>query len=86
MMTILDEVLRQCGFIGTLIVGGPDPDVPNRIMSMVFQTGKTVTGMNFTDAYPDLKGTMTGSFNTFAHKCLSRFSVYSHKTDTHYMP
>jgi hypothetical protein len=86
MMTMLDEVLRQCGFIGTLVVGGPDPDAPNSIMTMVFQTGKTATGLNFTDAYPDLKGTMTGSFNTFAHKCLSRFSACSYETDTHHMP
>jgi hypothetical protein len=86
MMTMLDEVLWQCGFIGTLVVGGPDPDMPNSIMSMVFQTGKTATGLSFADAYPDLKGTMTSSFNKFAHKCLSRFSVCSYKTDAHHMP
>ena len=74
MMTILDEVLRQCGFIGTLILGGPDPDAPNNIMSMIFHSGKTATGLGFSDAYPDLKATLTSSFNTFAHKCLSKFS------------
>jgi hypothetical protein len=74
MMTILDEVLRQCGFIGTLLVGGPDPDVPDRIMSMIFHTGKTAANQNFAEVYPDLKTTMTSSFNTFAHKCLSKSS------------
>jgi hypothetical protein len=72
MMTILDEVLRQCGFIGTLLVGGPNPDVPDRVMSMIFHTGKTAMGQNFADVYPDLKTSMTSSFNTFAHKCLSK--------------
>jgi hypothetical protein len=70
MMTMLDEVLRQCGFIGTLIVGGPDPELPNQVISMIFQSGKTMTGMTFSEAYPELKVTMTNSFNTFAHKCL----------------
>lgn len=69
-MTVLNEVLRQCGFIGTLIVGGPDPDVPDNMMTMIFQTGKTATGLSFGDAYPDLKANITNSFNTFAHKCL----------------
>jgi hypothetical protein len=72
MMKVLDEILRQCGFIGTLIVGGPDPDVSNSMMTMVFQTGKTATGLTFGEAYPDLKASMTNSFNTFAHKCLSK--------------
>ena len=71
MMTMLDEVLRQCGFIGTLIVGGPDPEVPNQVMSMIFQSGKMATGMTFGDAYPELKVATTNSFNTFVHKCLS---------------
>jgi hypothetical protein len=72
MMTVLNEVLRQCGFIGTLIVGGPDPDVPDSMMTMIFQTGKMATGLSFGDAYPDLKANITSSFNTFAHKCLGR--------------
>jgi hypothetical protein len=72
MMKVLDEILRQCGFIGTLIVGGPDPDVPNSVKTMIFHTGKTATGLSFGDAYPDLKANMTTSFNTFAHKCLSK--------------
>jgi hypothetical protein len=73
MMIILDEILRQCGFIGTLIIGGPDPDMSDSVMSMVFHTGKTATGLSFGDAYPDLKANMTSSFNTFAHKCLSKY-------------
>jgi hypothetical protein len=87
MVTMLDEVLRQCGFIGTLIVGGPDPDVPNNIISMIFQSGKTATGMTFGDSYPALKTTMKNSFNTFAHKCLSKFTyiyVYSYSRTTQY--
>jgi hypothetical protein len=72
MMIVLDEVLRQCGFIGTLIVGGLDPDVSNSVMTMVFNTGKTATGLAFGDAYPELKASMTSSFNTFAHKCLGK--------------
>jgi hypothetical protein len=86
MMTMLDEVLWQCGFIGTLIVGGPDPDVPNSIMSMVFQSGKTATGLSFNDAYPELKATMTSSFNSFAHKCLSTSIVHLDKNYTHHTP
>ena len=80
---MLDEILRQCGFIGTLIVGGPDPDAPNNIMSMIFQSGKTATGMTFGDSYPTLKTTMTNSFNTFAHKCLSKFTCTYAYTCTH---
>jgi len=72
MMKMLDEILRQCGLIGTLIVGGPDPDMPNSMISMIFHTGKTATSLSFGDAYPDLKASMTSSFNTFAHKCLSK--------------
>lgn len=83
MVTMLDEVLRQCRFIGTLIVSGPDPDVPNSIMSMIFQSGKTATGMTFGDSYPTLKTTMTNSFNTFAHKCLSEFTCTYIYTRTH---
>ena len=71
---ILDEVLRQCGFIGTLLIRGPDPDVPDHIMLMIFHTGKTAVDQNFTEVYPDLRMTMTSSFNTFAHKCLSKLS------------
>jgi hypothetical protein len=84
MTVVLDEVLRQCGFVGTLIVGGPDPDMPNNIMSMVFQSGKTAVGLTFSDAYPDLKAAMTSSFNTFAHKCLSKISSHAYKTRTHH--
>jgi hypothetical protein len=69
-MTVLDEVFRQCGFIGTLIVGGIDPDVSNSVM--VFHTGKTATGLSFGDANPDLKASLTSSFNAFAHKCLGK--------------
>ena len=83
MVTMLDKILRQCGFIGTLIVGGPDPDAPNNIMSMIFQSGKTATGMTFGDSYPTLKTTMTNSFNTFAHKCLSKFTCTYAYTCTH---
>ena len=83
MVTMLDKVLRQCGFIGTLIIGGPDPDVPNNIISMIFQSGKTATGMTFGDSYPALKTTMTNSFNTFAHKCLSKFTYTYVYTRTH---
>jgi hypothetical protein len=72
MIKILDEILRQCGLIGTLIIGGPDPDMPDSVMSMVFHTGKTATGLSFGDVYSDLKTSMTSSFNTFAHKCLSK--------------
>jgi hypothetical protein len=39
---------------------------------MVFNTGKTATGLAFGDAYPELKASMTSSFNTFAHKCLGK--------------
>jgi hypothetical protein len=42
MMKVLDEILQQCGFIGTLIISGPDPDMSNSMMTMVFQMGKTV--------------------------------------------
>ena len=72
MMIVLDEILRQCGFIGTLLVGGPDPDVANSMMTMLFHTGKTATGLSFGDAYPELKVNMKKSFNTFAHKCLGK--------------
>jgi hypothetical protein len=74
MMTMLDEVLRQCGFIGTLIIGGPDPEMPDSIISMVFQSGKTSTGLTFSDAYPKTKTALTNSFNAFALKCLSKCS------------
>ena len=75
MMTMLDKVLHQCGLIGTLIIGGPDPELADGIASMIFHTGKTTTGQSFIDAYPDLKETLTNSFNTFAHKCLGKHAA-----------
>jgi hypothetical protein len=72
MMKVLDEVLQQCGFIGTLIVSGLDLDVSNSVMTLVFNMGKMATGLTFGDAYPELKASMTSLFNTFAHKCLSK--------------
>ena len=47
MMKMLDEILRQCGLIGTLIVGGPDPDMPNSMISMIFHTGKNSDRLEF---------------------------------------
>lgn len=64
MMTMLDEVLRQCGFIGTLIIGGPDPELADSITSMIFHTGKTATGQSFIESYPDLKESVTNAFNS----------------------
>jgi hypothetical protein len=75
MMTMLDEVLCQCGFIGTLIIGGPDPELADRITSMIFHTGKTTTGQSFIDTYPDLEESLVNSFNTFAHKCLGEHAA-----------
>jgi hypothetical protein len=75
MMTMLDKVLHQCGFIGTLIIGGPDPELADRITSMIFCTGKTTTGQSFIDTYPDLKESLVNSFNTFAHKCLGEHAA-----------
>ena len=73
MMTMMDEVLRQCGFIGTLIVSGQDPELADSITSMIFHTGKRATGQSFINSYPDLKESMMSSFNTFAYKCLSEY-------------
>jgi hypothetical protein len=53
-----------------VIVGRLDPNVSSSVMTMVFNMGKTATGLAFGDAYPELKASMTSSFNTFAHKCL----------------
>lgn len=72
MMKVLDEIFQQCGFIGTLIISGIDPDVSNSVMTLVFHTGKTSTGLSFGDANLDLKASLTSSFNAFAHKCLGK--------------
>jgi hypothetical protein len=41
-------------------------------MTMIFNTGKTATGLSFSDTYPELKANISNTFYTFAHKCLGK--------------
>lgn len=72
MMTILNEIFHQCGMMGYFILAGRDVDMPDDIMLMVFQTGKTALGPNFADAYPEIRDKLANAFNSFAHKCLGK--------------
>ncbi|KAN0107118.1 hypothetical protein V8E52_010478 [Russula decolorans] len=68
----LKEIEKECGFVGFIVVGGPEPKCASDLMIMSAHTGTNGLGSNFTQAYGGWKSNIEEPFIAHLNKVFTR--------------
>ncbi|KZP29502.1 hypothetical protein FIBSPDRAFT_988802 [Athelia psychrophila] len=66
----MDQILEQTDMMGFVMLMGRNPNAPNEVMTMLYQSGRTANGLSFKETYREFDTAIRGPLDAFARKCI----------------